>query len=345
MSSLFDALRDLKVQDNSLNINSPSTKSKMKGPFAAKVEKWTDDIVKDYYAYHTDLNQLIGKVAEKNNLSNEQISRIIEEVNSEIYLIEYDKLKNLPNREVNFMIADLTKIKDIMGNNTKANQQPAKEPGTGGVDQKMDKKASILSDGKEDKLDFLNSTSYDTIGLSEDKKVTARQLMERAILPKIASIVREAKEAEEEYTSEVLCMAEALIGYEKLGCDAASIFEEVCNESQLLKKYQLPIIDAVMGKIARSVESRILPKSFSIALKPVDYTEKVAGLSLGKYSLIKTADESMNNSNKKLPNVKTDKQLVKGYNDLVRIAKKIQDAHNAAEAAAERQKKIASILE
>jgi len=343
--SMLDALKDMKVQDVSpVSVDSPMTKSKMRGAFAAKVEAWANQILKDYFGHQMDLNTLIANIAQKNNLSSEQISRIIEEVNSEVYLTEYEKSKGKPNREVKFVIAELPKIKDLMGNNAKANQQPVKEPDVGGVETKMDKKANMFEDDG-DKLSFLNYTTHDTSGLAEDKRVPREEYLRRTLADKVAAVYSEYEAAFLEHGSDLDCMADALIGYEKLGHDAVEIFTKICNDAELQIKYQYPIIKATTEKIASLVEERHLHESFSINLQPVDFLQQEKGLSLGKHSLLKQAREDQNNSNKELPNVKTNKKLIKGYKDLVQMAKKVQQSQSAVEAATAKKEKIASILE
>jgi predicted transcriptional regulator len=73
MSTLLDALKsgDFGVGGK--------VASELDNSFANKVASYRDAIVNDYLRYNTDLNQSIAKIAQSDNLNDDQIQRVIEE--------------------------------------------------------------------------------------------------------------------------------------------------------------------------------------------------------------------------------------------------------------------------
>jgi hypothetical protein len=289
--------------------------------FTNNLKKWTNKVVNDYSRYKVELNKNIASIAQANNLNNDQIQRLIEEVNTQIYLIEYNKNRNKLDRDVDFDIASLQTVKDLIGNDTKANREVQDDPTKEGEKADMNKKASA---GGEDSLNFLNYTAYDTCGLSEDKKISKRDLLERMIIPKLASEQQEYEHDFREFTTDVYTMADALVKMAQLNVDVQDVFSTVCKEASLHKETQLFVKKAVEQRVNQLKENHKLPDKFACDIELVDGLTKEAKLSLGKHSLIKEA----NNSNKKLPTVVTDKKLIRDYNDLIDLAVSIHKRQN-----------------
>ena len=59
----------------------------LSGDFAPKLMEYRSQIVDQYLHGNTDLNALIAKLATTHNLTDEQIKRVLEEVNNQVYLV------------------------------------------------------------------------------------------------------------------------------------------------------------------------------------------------------------------------------------------------------------------
>lgn len=350
MSSMLDMFRNIKEDDLFGSIipmqsNHYTSKSKAKGAYAETVDAWKTKVVKDFYEYGIGLNESIAKIAESNNLNNEQILRIIEETNSEIYLNEYEKLKNKTIRNVEFEIASLEKVKDILDNDAIANQEVRTEPGDDGKEPMMKKKANFEDIGEScgDNLNFLNYSPYQIGSFSAEKQISERELLEKKAANKLFSMTESLREDIAKYAYDLSSFSGALIGYEKRGFDARDIFQKVCEDSSLKKIYQQPIIEATIKKVAEYKEFKRLPQNFELDLTSVDFLEKKATLSLGKHSLASPKSENISNSNKELPTIEIDGAMIKGYQDLIRAAQNIQKQHDKIQSDSEKIKKIEQI--
>ena len=109
---LIDLFKNMEALQNS-TVSTFSLPSKAKGPYAKTLAEMKN-IVIDKYKQGVGLNEAIAQIATDRNLNQEQIKRLLEEANQEVYLIEYNKLKNKVVRDVKFEIASLSKIKDLM---------------------------------------------------------------------------------------------------------------------------------------------------------------------------------------------------------------------------------------
>jgi LysM repeat protein len=291
------------------------------GDFTQKLNQWVRKVVNDVTKYKVDVNKDIAIIAQQNNLNNDQIQRIIEEVNTQIYLIEYNKQRNNVERDVDFQIADLQKIKDAAGNDIKANREAVRDAKTEGEKADMPKKASLENDG--DPLNFLNYTAYETCGLAEDKKITERELIQRGLEQKLASEDDEYAKECERLAIDVDSVAEALIKYARLSLDHQEIFSTMCKEANLSKSAQILIKSSVADRLTCMKENREIADKFACDIELVDGMVKEAKLSLGKHSLIKEASDT--SSNKSLPTVPTNRKLIKSYKDLISLAQNIQE--------------------
>ncbi len=310
------------------------------GNFQAQLKQWKNRVINDYDRYKIDVNKAIAQIAEQNNLNNDQIQRLVEEVNTQIYLIEYNKLKDKTSREVDFDIASVQKIKDMMSNGAKANTEKPNDPETKGEKETMKKEASSGSSGE--KLNFLNHTSYDMAGFVEEKRITKRQIYEEKLAEKITKELAEFNKLAHEQRSDVDCVAEALVKYAQLHQDTNEIFENVCKGAGLLKKNQLLIKEAVEKKINTLKEFKKVANNFEISLSLVDGTSPKSELSLGDYSLIKEAKEGSSNG---MPQVITDKKLIKGYSSLIELATKIQERQEELDKKVPKKQQLEKMLQ
>lgn len=311
--------------------------------FTTSLTQWTTKVVSDFLRYRTDLNMAIAKIAQANNLNNEQIQRIIEEVNTQVYLTEYNRQRSSFNRAVEFEVASLQKIKDLMGNDTKANTETPVDPATKWEKPRMAKKASVEPTSGGDKLNFFNYTSHEMSNLSEDKKMSKRTLIEREVTEKLAAAQESYDRSVRNFTTDVYCLADAFVQLERKGGSTQATFEIMCKEAALTKKQQLMVKEAVEQRAAQLKARRELPEMFSCELQLVEGQAKVAKLSLGEHSLIKTA--SPLSSNKLLPTIITDKAVFRDIASFIKVASSIKEQQECLVKSCHRQKKLQKMLQ
>jgi hypothetical protein len=185
MSTLLDALKN-----GDFGIGGKIA-SDFDDSFANKVPVYRDAVVNDYFRYNTDLNQSIAKIAVKDNLNDDQIQRIIEEVNNQVYLIKYNQMKSSPDREVEFNLASLPQIKDCFKSTDLISNKAAEQNSNG---ESIEKKAGWSDGGKEDKINFLNYNAYDTVSLSVEM-CSKEQIEKKANEKKMERLNKECSES------------------------------------------------------------------------------------------------------------------------------------------------------
>ena len=320
MPSMLEMLEDQREVGTDVGVNS-STGEDMN--FVGNLKRWTQKVINDYLKHGININKNIASIAQQNNLNNEQIQRIVEEVNTQVYLVEYGKTKNRTTRDVEFEIGNMQDIKNLLGNDVRANLEAPHDP-ENPEEPTMKKKASLEDEG--DKLNFLNYSPYDTFGLAEDKSISMEKIAKRELEGKVAQTTKEFNKVAMDFGTDIYCMADALIKFARLNEDHQSIFEKVAKESELKKSTQSLIKKAMAQKIEQLKKAKVVSPNFNCDLELVDGFTKEAKLTLGKYSLIKEAGD--NSSNKPLPTVITDKKLIKGYKDLINLASDIKKAQD-----------------
>jgi hypothetical protein len=300
MSSLFDNLT------SGVEKKIEKTSSEIPG-FSIKLSAYKDAIVNEYNKFGIDLNQGIAKIAKTNAFNDEQIQRVVEEVNNEVYLLKYANLKRFPEREVVFDLASTPEIKSIIG---------GKQPES---DTRIQKKASLENTDGDDGMNFLNFTSHETAGLGTPMK-DMREILAEKVANDLSGVSSEFEKALNEYNDGVYTIVETLVQYDRHHKDAQVAFNRVCKEASIDKKHQCIVKKAMDQKIGQMIEQKIIPPNYSLDLSLVDISEENP-YSLGGYSLMKEARES----NAQFPAIKTDSgKLIKNINDLIATAKKME---------------------
>jgi hypothetical protein len=316
MPSLLEAL-----SDGSFDL---LTKKDTSSDFSRKLQAYKDIIVSEYLKFNIDLNRAIAKIAEKNNLNDDQIQRIVEEVNNQVYLVKYNRMKNSPDRDVEFDIASVPKIKEIIGKGeAKKSAYVSGEKSANNADGSLEKKASWETDEATEKLNFLNYSTHEFAGLSPEIVRSKDSLLAEKIASVIKFKEKAFKDATEKIAADTYSVAEAFIKYDRFGLDTQNIFEEVCKEANIVKADQLMFKNAVIQKVAQMKEYKQLPQEYDLKLELCECEKTANEFSLGKYSFIKEATETTQ-SNKNVPVVTTDRKVIKNVNDLISMAKNIQ---------------------
>lgn len=306
MATLLEAL-----SDGSFDMQN---KRDLSSGFARELTSYRDKVVNDYVKHNMDLNKSIANLAKSKNFNDDQIQRVIEEVNNQVYLIEYSKLKEQPERNVTFDIAMLPKIKSIMDgsykepeNNNGSNlQKTASECGS------FEKIASDETQG--DMRNLFNSYNVHSCSLrfetGEDESKIYLQKIAKNIVEEDARLEKMAKEMDNGLNS----LGMAMIKYTQLGLDTNSIFNQMGKEAGLSDRDMELIKIATETRLENLKQTTPMPEGLKVDLN----IEKVANedFSLGKFSMVKTASAS----NRYVPTIIVDKVSIKGMNELVKLA-------------------------
>lgn len=290
MATLLDAL-----SDGSYDLQN---KRDLSGDFSRKLLKYRDMVVSEYLKYKISLNNSISKIAKQENLNDDQIQRIVEEVNNQIYLTKYEKLKGSVDREVEFDIASVKGVREcIKGHCAKEDleQEDKKEYSESKTSSKVAFE-SVKSDSMEkvastDNRDIFNGMLSHSFG---DLSVNTKYTRDEFMLGKIASAVEE-KECElnkiakeiKHHTNE---LSEVFVHAERLGSDVSEIMSTIIKSAELNDKEVNLVKEAIVEKIATLKDRETIPSDFLVNFDNVSIDKKASELfTLGKFSLIKTA--------------------------------------------------------
>ena len=343
MSSLLDALS----KNHSAGPKQGESLSNILGSdFGKRVETMRDSVVNNYLRFKTDLNKSIAQIAENENLNDDQIHRIIEEVNNQVYLIKYKEMRNSPDREVQFDIASLPKIKEFIRNGEAHKPSDVnalhseKESGT--LCGSFEKKASFENMEGGDSLNFLNYCSYDVGSLNSEIPFDIKNDLVRKVTDKLACLENERDCLVEKIASDYYTIAEALIKYDRANIDVNETYSVLCREASLRGSEQNYIRDAITQKVAQMKEYRLIENDYELNLEFVDLEKTANEFSLGQYSLLKKADETQSNQN--VPVVAVDNKTIRSVNDLINIADDISANKQKLETNKQEIKHINSVI-
>lgn len=316
MSTLLDAL-----SDGSYDLQN---KRDLSGDFSKKLLTYRDRIVSDYLKYKVNLSEAISKVAQRDSLNDDQIQRIIEEVNNQIYLIEYDKLKSSTTRDVEFDIASMQAVKKYMGgNDSDAENADDKKDDNKEVLKKSafekvkidewEKTASVNNDNA-----YADAPMYHYCDMSVENKVSRDSYM----LRKIANTVKDKHDSLEKIAStanyKAYELGDAIINLERLGADTSNIVSSIVKVAGLTEKEFGVIKEAVTERTASLIEARYVPDTFSVNMDNVS-VEKTASekFSLGQFS--KLASSTKCDSVVPKMELSTGK-MIRGFDDISKLA-------------------------
>lgn len=316
------------------------SRSKMKGEFAQKITKWADEVMNKYYTYGIDVNDSISKIASANNLTDEQINRIIEETNQEVYLTEYNKMKECSDRDVRFKIASLNEIRGKMDLAPAQDQSIANKMASHFSNEEFVKEASE----KVSMYDFMTKGTFATTALSEERPIELKDILVEKIAKETDDTNRDVQKEADSYMEETCEFGDALLKYATYGYDMQDLFNNVCKKGDIRKSVQSPMIKCIVKQAETLIQNKAFPSNINYNISMVDTIEKEAAVSLGKHSL------NSNNSNNSLPKILiNDKKIISDVRDLVNMASNIQVRHEVLKKKIEKQqnllKKIASFNE
>lgn len=312
--------------------------SKAKGAYMAKITALKDIVIRNFYQKGINLNESIANIASEENLNHDQLSRLIEEVNCDVYLEEYGKTKNKSVRDVKFDIASMTKIKDLMNPQDsqdleKTQDDPKLKKVKGGNKGMM--KRAFDENFEGDSLNAFNYTAFETCGLAPeaDKDIDPNIFKVRKIAKAITELDEDIEKLSRELYDDYSALTNSLIKVAQHNGDAQELFTSICKEAQFELNYQEGVIDLFTEKVANYKELGYIAPSAKIELSLVKDITPEKDYSLGEYSLQKKANEET-------PVVVTNKGVIKDVNNLITLANKIEKNQKKMQ---DKQNKVKSI--
>lgn len=343
---LIDIFKNMESFQNSAPISSFSLPSKAKGPYAKTLSEMKN-IVIDKYKQGIGLNESIAQIATDRQLNQEQIKRLLEEANQEVYLLEYNKLKNKVVRDVKFEIASLSKIKDLMnpqdskrieegGNNV---QKPfgVKENRPQGI-----AKRAFEEDSPSVKFDCFNYTAYETGSMMPDayKDVDPTMFTKEKIAKQIQEIDSNIEKLAHDVCDTYSKLAAEFIdiGRHNNNTVMRNAYIQMCKEASFDLGKQKALNDIFDERLKMAKQAGYINPCEDLSLDLiVDYSKPNEKFDLGKYSLSKIAEEDTVVIN---PN----KTTMKKINDLVKLADKVQKQQNKLNSEKTKKEKITKCI-
>lgn len=252
--------------------------------FARKLTIYRDEIVKEYMNNKGDLNNLIIEYCKKHNLHGKQIDRLSQEINNQIYLIKYSKIKSENEKEVVFDLADPDKIKSSLSE--KSSDKDVAE----NKDKNENKEKSNIKKTASDNSDtsnIFNGLQHKMPAMSMNLGITKEEFL----LKKIANKICEFEDGLDKMAYDVKMqghkIADTIVKMKYKGCD--DICEKIANEKFTAKDVGL-IKEACEDRIQILKSQKAIASEYEFDLD-LDMLNKKADemYSLGKFSLIKCA--------------------------------------------------------
>lgn len=332
---------DVRELENAAPVMSGSeytSPSKAKGAYMAKITAFKDAVIKNFYQRGINLNESIANIASEENLNHDQLSRLIEEVNCDVYLEEYGKTKNKSVRDVKFDIASMTKVKDLMNPQDsqdleKTQHDPKLKKVKGGSKGMM--KRAFDENFEGDSLNAFNYTAFETYGLAPeaDRDIDPNSFKIKKIAKALDELDKDIDKLAKELFEDYGVLANSLIKTAQHNGNAQELFETICKEAQFEQNYQEAVIDLFTEKVANYKELGYIAPSADIKLSLVTDITPRRDFSLGEHSLYKRAAEET-------PIVVTNKGVVKDVKSLISLANKIEKNQKKMQ---DKQNKVKSI--
>lgn len=299
MPTLLEAL-----SDGSFDMQN---KRDLSSDFAKNLTILRDQVVNDYVKHKIDLSKSISNLAKSKNLNDDQIKRVIEEVNNQVYLIEYSKLKEQPERHVTFDIATFPKVKSILDGTYKERESDLKIQKSASEYGSFEKVASDESLG--DSRNMFNSYNVNSCVL----KIEAGEDESKIYMQKIANTISDQYSVLEKISTELdrnLAIAGvALIKYTQLGYDANEIYNKACDKASLSDINSELIKHATEERLNDMRETCVIADDFNISLSRNHSNDNFG---LGEYSLLKKANEE----SYEIPTIIADKVSLRNIDQL-----------------------------
>lgn len=309
MKTLLDALND------GLDIGfKPQAQS---NKFVSSLPGYIKTAVDNYVRYGKDLNDTIRSIAEKNKLNDDQIQRVVEGANNQVYLIIYEKGKGNLDREVKFELASLPKVKGREISSEKLTKGTSKAAGN-----LMDGLEKVASEEipftvlQNSKTKMRNIDNTDTKLENLKKLATEYHEVHKEIEKVAASVV-----------SSFYDISDVLIQSHLTGYDHQAIYDYISKKASFDdsdKEMMKSAFEEKLDFLRKDRPSIYCPIEMSIDFYGKEITKEA--FSLGDRSLSKTASEEIE---PKVPVVTVNKKTAKSINDLIGLAEKAKTDKDA----------------
>lgn len=291
------------IRDKNTDISNDVTKGKR---FQEKIKRLAEEAASQSVESNIDLDEVIAKISQRENLNRLQIQRLVEEGNTLSYNKRYEKLKNSTDRRISFPIASLDGVIKEMG--TEAPPEISNPNlATGGKGSgEMTKAASSIEP----------SYIHHPNGKLKERQ---EKWMQKVASVKEKETQKKLALQEKEKQSTMFKIANSLVMSERNYKNGNEVFNSLLSDVSLGPE----VIEAIVKKASEIGEqmvklNRAYP-NFVVSLKE-NHTEKVANHVLGEYSLLKKADEDHRVREVKLQPT-TD---VTDFKQLVALARKLE---------------------
>ncbi|MGL5715936.1 MAG: hypothetical protein ACRCX2_23170 [Paraclostridium sp.] len=306
MATMFDAL-----SDGSLDLQN---KRDLSSDFSRKLVQYRDSIVSEHLKFNIDLSSAISKIAKKDNLNDDQIHRIVEEVNNQVYLAKYSQLKGSNERDVNFDLASVQKVKELCGSKSESSKDDTAKNESSDKGEKIEKKAS-----EEFNMTIFNGPAYTYGNLAPNMKISKEEFITNKIASKITEQQNSMEKIARNIKVSILDVADALISLDRNGADSSDVLSKMARALSF-EDAEIGMIKEACGRRIESLkEDRQVNPNYSLELEVSMDKTASEKFSLGKYSLSKQASE-------KLPAILTiNNTQVKGMDDMLKMASHIKE--------------------
>lgn len=273
MPNLIDALLSLNGnQELEDNMNSPFLRSR---------NNWVKEASEGYTKYNTSPNVTISKIASANNLNSEQIQRLVEETNVDIYLNKYATTRGQKVRRVDFELADARKIQP------KGECEKTALSTYGGSTMILEKVASESETNIGSTYDAFSDSRETYAPIWGDINKVAATAIKKRIETKISDSAKEKLSAVHSIIEKVANVANALIYNERASAGAQELLEKLASDPEV--NYDINVVTAIINKTASMVADMKhfgrLPSNFDVVLTaPI---KKKASKNLGIHSMQK----------------------------------------------------------
>lgn len=277
-------------------------------PFVRELPGLIQQVSSSYLNNGVSLNESISKIASEKKYNDEQIQRICEEANNQVYMAKYASFKGNLERDVKFELASVKGVRSVGNGN-------------------MEKKASYTP--AESPLDRLDNMCFD---MTPESDVKIEKIAADKVVRLMDKLAREEEKYANSVTEDVTCVAQTLIEQEKLGNSADEVFRSLCKQANLTDGMMNLYKKAVCENIERMKQANYLPPSFKIELNKYQQDKN---FSVGEFGFAKEASATPF-----ISIITENGTSVSEFSDLVKIASRV---NSCMVKLAERQNKIKEI--
>jgi len=279
----------------------------MNSTFLKSKTTWVKEASEGCTKYNISPNETISKIAEVNKLNGDQIQRLVEETNVEIYLNKYAATKGQKVRRVEFELADAQKIAPVVKTASTASTALTAPTGYAMSASAFDILEKVASYTGDDNSLFVGADKPAGLWANEAMTKTASVAIKHKLSEKIAAANREKSAQIGSILEKVANLANAIIYSERAEGGGQDLF----NGLIAAVDGDVNVSTAVINKTAMMVEDMKhfgrVPSNFDVVLAaPV----AKKAFTLGSHSLIKTAAEEYTVSTKSLPDRMSYEKLV-----------------------------------